>query len=92
MNDAPGFDLTIHAPDRLRICVALDEVEEAEFRTVRDALDVSDSVLSKHVTVLVDAGYLVQRRAVRDTRQRVWLSLTAAGRREIVGVDLSSPA
>jgi DNA-binding MarR family transcriptional regulator len=30
--------------------------------------------------VLADAGYVAQRRAVRDTRQRVWLSLTKSGR------------
>jgi DNA-binding MarR family transcriptional regulator len=30
--------------------------------------------------VLADAGYIAQRRAVRDTRQRVRLSLTDPGR------------
>ncbi|WP_408648251.1 transcriptional regulator [Streptomyces gossypiisoli] len=36
--------------------------------------------MSKHVTVLMDAGYVEQRKAVRDTRQRVWLRLTRRGR------------
>lgn len=40
---------------------------------------MSASVLSKHVTVLMDAGYIEQRKAVRDTRQRVWLKLTREG-------------
>ena len=90
-----AFDMTIHAPNRLRICAALDSALEAEFSTVRDALGVSDSVLSKHVTILTDAGYVDTRRAVRDTRPRVFLRLTPAGRkayrahvaalREIVG-------
>lgn len=75
-----GFNTTIHAPNRLQICAALDAVEEAEFGTVRNALNVSDSVLSKHVSVLMNAGYLTQRKATRDTRQRVWLGLTEAGR------------
>ncbi len=43
-------------------------------------LDISKSALSKHVSMLAEAGYVAQRRAVRDTRQRVWLSLTEAGR------------
>jgi hypothetical protein len=30
--------------------------------------------------VLADAGYVKQSRAVRDTRQRVWLSFTQTGR------------
>ncbi len=79
-NPLEGFDATIHAPNRLQICAMLDAVAEAEFATVRERLRVSDSVLSKHVGVLADAGYLEQRRAVRETRQRVWLHLTDAGR------------
>lgn len=75
-----GFDATIHAPNRLRICALLDAVVEAEFGTVQERLDVSASVLSKHVSVLIDAGYVKQRKATRDTRQRVWLQLTDTGR------------
>lgn len=50
-----GFDATIHAPNRLRICALLDAAGEAEFVLVQKQLDVSASVLSKHVTVLMDA-------------------------------------
>jgi DNA-binding MarR family transcriptional regulator len=75
-----GFDTTIHAPNRLRICALLDTAGEAEFGLVQKQLDLSASVLSKHVTVLMDAGYVGQRKAVRDTRQRVWLHLTRRGR------------
>jgi DNA-binding MarR family transcriptional regulator len=75
-----GFNTTIHAPNRLRICALLDTAGEAEFKVVQQQLGVSASVLSKHVTVLMDAGYVEQRKAVRDTRQRVWLTLTRQGR------------
>lgn len=75
-----GFDHLIHAPARLRICAALDLVREIEFGALLTMLDVSKSALSKHITLLADAGYVTQRRAVRDTRQRVWLRLTDAGR------------
>ena len=78
--DADGFDHLIHAPVRLRICAALDPVREIEFAALQALLDISKSALSKHVSALADAGYLTQRRAVRDTRQRVWLSLTQTGR------------
>ncbi|GAA4057979.1 MULTISPECIES: transcriptional regulator [Actinomadura] len=80
MTGGDGFDATIHAPNRLRICALLDPAERVEFGVVRDRLGVSASVLSKHVAVLMDAGYVEQTKAVRDTRQRVWLSLTPAGR------------
>jgi DNA-binding MarR family transcriptional regulator len=75
-----GFDHLIHAPARLRTCAALDPVREIEFGALLTLLDISKSALSKHVSVLTDAGYVAQRRAVRDTRQRVWLRLTPTGR------------
>jgi DNA-binding MarR family transcriptional regulator len=77
---ADGFNPTIHAPNRLRICAMLNEVAEAEFGLLQRHLNVSASVLSKHVSVLIDAGYVKQRKATRDTRQRVWLVLTHSGR------------
>lgn len=79
---SPGtFDPVIHAPHRLRICAMLDHSGEFEFSAVREVVGVSDSVLSKQLAVLMEAGYVQQRRGVRDTRQRVWLSLTDSGRR-----------
>ncbi|MDF1605808.1 transcriptional regulator [Nocardioides sp. YIM 152315] len=78
--DLDGFDPVIHAPIRLRLCAALDASDEVEFGAALEILDVSKSVLSKHVATLVSAGYVEQRRAVRDTRQRVWLRLAPAGR------------
>ncbi|MEU2968890.1 MULTISPECIES: transcriptional regulator [Streptomyces] len=74
-----GFDTTVHAPHRLRICALLEGAGEAEFALVQKQLGLSASALSKHVTVLMDAGYAEQRKAVRDTRQRVWLRLTKQG-------------
>ena len=75
-----GFDELIHAPIRLRICAALDPVREVEFGALLTMLDISKSALSKHLSALADAGYVELLRAVRDTRQRLWLSLTPAGR------------
>jgi DNA-binding MarR family transcriptional regulator len=63
-----GFDHLIHAPIRLRICATLDPVSEVEFGALLNLLDISKSALSKHISVLADAGYVEQRRAVRDTR------------------------
>jgi len=76
-----GFDAVIHAPGRLQICGILSAAEEADFAMVRDALGVSDSVLSKHLKLLDDAGYIRLRKAPMDGRQRTWLAFTAAGRR-----------
>lgn len=75
----PVFDTVIHAPGRLQICAILSAAE-AEFAMVRDAIQVSDSVLSKHVKTLEEAGYIAVRKAAQGGRQRTWLSLTSAGR------------
>jgi DNA-binding MarR family transcriptional regulator len=81
MNAVPVFDPVIHAPGRLQICAILSSVDDAEFAMIRDAIKVSDSVLSKHLKQLEEAGYVASRKAPFDGRQRTWLSLTGQGRR-----------
>ena len=76
----PQFDAVIHAPIRLQICALLSPVQHAEFQLVRDQLAVSDSVLSKHLSQLADADYVVQTRLPFNGRQRMMLSLTKKGR------------
>lgn len=76
----PRFDPVIHAPNRLQICAMLLTVENAEFRAVRDTIGVSDSVLSKHVRQLQEAGYVDLIKSTVATRSRTWLSLTVAGK------------
>jgi len=76
----PGFDPVIHAPARLQLAALLASVSDMEFGTARDTLNVSDSVLSKHLSQLKDAGYVKLRKAALAGRQRTWLSLTPAGR------------
>jgi DNA-binding transcriptional ArsR family regulator len=75
-----GLDPVIHPPARLQIAALLAAVTDAEFSTLRDALGVSDSVLSKHLSALADAGYLKLRKAALGGRQRTWASLTRSGR------------
>jgi DNA-binding MarR family transcriptional regulator len=77
---APVFDPVIHAPGRLQICAILAEVDQAEFAMVRDAVEVSDSVMSKHVKQLEEAGYVGVSKVAAGGRQRTWLKLTGPGR------------
>ena len=76
-----ALDPLIHAPARLQIMAFLAGVNEAEFATLREAAEVSDSVLSKHLAQLQDGGYVSMRKASLGGRQRSWLSLTRTGRR-----------
>lgn len=71
----------IHAPHRLRICAFLDATSSAEFATLRDMLGVADSVVSKNLKVLQDAGYVTISKPTGRGRVRTWAALTPAGRR-----------
>lgn len=75
------FDPVIHGPHRLRICATLDSVREAEFAILREVTGVSESVLSKQVKILEDAGYVTTSKGTRDRRVRTWASLTRQGKK-----------
>ena len=81
MSVPPVFDPVIHAPGRLQICAILSSVDDAEFALIRDRIGVSDSVLSKHLKQLEEAGYVALSKAPLDGRQRTWLRLTGAGKK-----------
>lgn len=82
----PRFDPLIHEPTRLQLCGLLVTVREVEFATLRDSLDIADSVTSKHLKALQDAGY-VELRKRRPTigRPRTWVALTTRGRSAFAG-------
>jgi DNA-binding MarR family transcriptional regulator len=74
-----GLNPTIHAPNRLQICALLAPLEMAEFQVLRDALQVTDSVLSKHIKKLEEAGYVKLRKQKMNGRQHTWALLTGKG-------------
>ena len=75
---------TIHSPVRFSIMAALASADQAEFSFVRDAIEVSDSVLSKQVTILETAGYVKVVKGYVGKRPRTWLGLTKAGRSALI--------
>jgi len=77
---ALAFDPVIHPPARLQIMAVLATVQDAEFAMLRKTADISDSVLSKHLSALSEAGYVRLRKAAQDGRQRTWASITRPGR------------
>jgi DNA-binding MarR family transcriptional regulator len=74
------LDEHVVAPARLKLMTTLSAVSQAEFATVRDALEVSDSVLSKHLSALEEAGYVKRRKGTHRGRRTTWLALTDPGR------------
>lgn len=75
-----GIDIVLHPPARLQIAALLAKVSDAEFAKLREVTGVSDSVMSKHLSALAEAGYVALRKDTRDGRQRTWASLTRSGR------------
>ena len=82
---AGAFDELVHAPQLLWICPFLDATSSTEFATLREALDVADSVLSKHLEVLQEAGYVSLAKPSGPGRVRTRVELTPAGRAAYAG-------
>jgi DNA-binding MarR family transcriptional regulator len=83
--DLAGLDMVLHPPVRLQVAAVLAKVSDAEFARLREITGVADSVLSKHLSALVEAGYVKLRKAALDGRQRTWAALTPAGRKAFAG-------
>ena len=75
-----GLNETIHSPTRLSIMAALAPMERMDFPLLRDTIEASDSLLSKHMTILETAGYIEVTKGHVGKRPRTWLALTEQGR------------
>lgn len=75
-----GFSPLLQAPARLQIVALLSHAQDAEFQRLKDVTGCSDSVMSKHLAALAEAGLIRLRKAALDGRSRTWASLTRHGR------------
>ncbi|MFF4356319.1 winged helix-turn-helix domain-containing protein [Streptomyces sp. NPDC001604] len=82
---AAQLDATVQHPTRLAVVAFLSGCAEADFKTVRDSLEMSDSALSKTVSALEAVGYVKVRKGFVGKRPRTWVSLTADGRTRLAG-------
>jgi DNA-binding MarR family transcriptional regulator len=76
-----NLDDTVHQRVRLGILAVLEEAKRAEFKYLREALDLSDGNLSRHLQVLEEAGLVRVEKGFDGRRPRTWISSTPAGRR-----------
>jgi DNA-binding MarR family transcriptional regulator len=79
------FDELIHPSTRLSIVALLASADWIDFAFVRDRLGLSDSALSKQLTTLEEAGYIVIERPVSNRRRRVRARLSDTGRAALEG-------
>ncbi|MCA1675702.1 MAG: transcriptional regulator [Actinobacteria bacterium] len=71
----------VHQPVRFSMLAALARADELEFRFLRETLGVSDSVLSRQVSTLEEAGCVAVRKGHVGKWPRTWVSITPEGRR-----------
>ncbi len=74
------LDETVHQRHRLGILTITAEAQRAEFGYLREALGLTPGNLSKHLTVLEQAGLIGVEKGYAGRRPRTWVRITASGR------------
>ena len=74
------LDDVLNNPVRFSIIAALDRAGTLGFREVRDAVEITDSALSKQVSLLEAAGYVSVGKSFAGKMPRTSLTLTRTGR------------
>ncbi len=75
-----GLDETVHQRHRLGILTITAEAESADFGYLRDALGLTPGNLSRHLTVLEEAGLIQVTKGYEGRRPRTWVQITRNGR------------
>lgn len=79
-NFRDDLDDLVHSPVRFSLLASLAIVDSADYQSLKEALDVSYPLLSKHAALLDEAGYIkVQKMSVGGTRKTRY-RLTNKGR------------
>jgi predicted ArsR family transcriptional regulator len=74
-----GLDDTVHQRHRLGILTITAEAR-AEFGYLRGALGLTPGNLSRHLTVLEEAGLVQVDKGYQGRRPRTWVRITSSGR------------
>ena len=77
---ANELDDTIHQRVRLGILAVLAESRRVDFAYLRQALELTDGNLSRHLQVLEGAGFVRIDKTFEGRRTRTCISATKAGR------------
>ena len=75
-----GLDETVHQRHRLGILTIAAEAQRAEFGYLREALGLTAGNLSRHLTVLEEAGLIQTEKGYSGRRARTWVRITDTGR------------
>ena len=75
-----GLDDRVHQRHRLGVLTITAEAERADFGYLRDALGLTPGNLSRHLTVLEEAGLVQVEKGYEGRRPRTWVRITRQGR------------
>lgn len=73
------LDDVVHQRVRLGILSLLAEATQADFLYIREQLDLTAGNLSRHLSVLEEAGYVTIEKTVEASRPRTWIRITQEG-------------
>ena len=76
-----GFSPLLQAAARLQTMAVLAQAQQVEFARLKELTGSSDSVMSKHLALLADAGLITLKKASEKGRQRTWAYMTRPGRK-----------
>jgi DNA-binding MarR family transcriptional regulator len=77
---AAGLDDVVHQRHRLGILTVAAEAKRVEFGYLRDTLGLTAGNLSRHITVLDEAGLVDVQKGYDGKRPKTWVSITDRGR------------
>jgi DNA-binding MarR family transcriptional regulator len=75
-----GLDDVVHQRHRLGILTITAEARQAEFAYLREALGLTAGNLSRHLSVLEEAGLVDVEKGYKGRRPRTWVRITSRGR------------
>jgi len=75
-----AIDETVHQRHRLGILTITAEAKQAEFGYLRETLGLTAGNLSRHLTVLEEAGMVTVEKGYAGRRPRTWVRITSHGR------------
>ena len=80
--DHPTRNLSevVHQRHRLGILTIAREVEQVEFRYLRETLDLTAGNLSRHLAVLEESSLVAIEKGYAGRRPRTWVRITPQGR------------
>jgi DNA-binding MarR family transcriptional regulator len=77
---AQRLDDVVHQRVRLGILAVLEQADRADFTYLRTALGLTDGNLSRHLSVLEEAGYLETTKTFEGRKPRTWVRSTRQGK------------